>query len=266
LGIGVPGVVDPATGVVTGSFLADWVAHDLRELLGGHFGLPVHIDNDVNTLTIAEHLFGAGRGVADLVVVTVGRGIGMGAISNGRISRGRHGGAGEIGHLTLMPDGPRCWCGRQGCLEALAAEPALVREVLAVTGRLVTPDDLASLAEQDPRVAVLLERAGSLVGDVIRTVATILDPQRVVISGEGVRLGPRYLDALQAAATATPSEPPDLVIEPWGDEAWARGAATLVLREFFHPAHLRDEPRPPAVPTAPRRRTGPPRVQQGQRR
>ena len=266
LGIGVPGVVDPASGTVTGSPLADWVEHDLRDLLSGHFRLPVHIDNDVNTLTIAEHLFGAGRGVPDLVVVTVGRGIGMGVISNGRIIRGWRGGAGEIGHMTVVPLGPRCWCGRQGCLEALAAEPALVREVLAVTGRLVTPDDLAGLAEQDPRVAALLERAGSLVGDAIRTVIQMLDPQRIVVSGEGVRLGPRYLDPLQAAAAAGPSTTSDLVIEPWGDEAWARGAATLVLREFFHPAHLRDEPRPSAVPTVPTRRSGPRQARQGQRR
>lgn len=266
LGIGVPGVVDPATGKVTGSFLADWVEHDLRDLLEDHFGSPVLIDNDVNTLTIAEQLFGAGRGIADLVVVTVGRGIGMGAISNGRINRGRHGGAGEIGHLTMLPGGPRCWCGRLGCLEALAAEPALVREVLATTGRLVTPDDLAPLADQDPVVAAILEHAGSLVGEAIAIVATVLDPERIVVSGEGVRLGPRYLDALRASAGATRSHPPDLVIEPCGDEAWARGAATLVLRELFHPAHLRDEPRPRAVSAAPRRRSVRSGVQQGQRR
>jgi predicted NBD/HSP70 family sugar kinase len=266
LGIGVPGVVDPTTGKVTGSFLSDWVEHDLRDLLAGEFGLPVLIDNDVNTLTIAEHLFGAGRGVADLVVVTVGRGIGMGVIANGRIARGWRGGTGEIGHLVVRQDGPRCWCGRQGCLEALAAEPALVREVLAVTGRLVAPGDLAGLAEQDPRVAALLDRAGTLVGEVLRTVTQLLDPQRIVLSGEGVRLGARFLDALRTSATATQSQSPDLVIEPWGDEAWARGAATLVLREFFHPAHLRDEPRPPAVASAPRRRSVPRQAQRGQRR
>ncbi len=265
MGIGVPGVVDPARGTVSSSPLADWVEHDLRDRLHDHFGVPVHIDNDVNTLTIAEHLFGAGRGITDLAVITVGRGIGMGVISNGQVVHGWRGGAGEIGHVTVRPDGPGCWCGRQGCLEAVASEPALVREVLALTGRLVAPDELATLAERDTRVAQALERAGGLVGELIRSVVAVLDPQRIVVSGEGVRLGARYLDPLVAAATRdTPAT--DLVLEPWGDEAWARGAATLALREFFHPAHLRDAPRPTAAVTAPTRRIGQRHIRQGQRR
>jgi len=265
MGIGVPGIVDPGRGTVSDSPLADWVEHDLRELLAAHFGVPVHVDNDVNTLTVAEHLFGAGRGVSDLAVITVGRGIGMGVISNGRIVRGWRGGAGEVGHVSVMPQGPECWCGRRGCLEAVASEPALVREVLALTGRLVTPEELASLGAHDPRVGAVLERAGTLVGEVIRTAIAILDPRRVVISGEGVRLGPRYLDPLMAAASGGASTA-DVVLEPWGDEAWARGAATLVLREFFQSAQMRDDQRPAAAVTAPIRRSGQRHSRQGQRR
>lgn len=265
LGIGVPGVVDPGSGTVSDSPLADWVEHDLRDMLAGQFGVPVHVDNDVNTLTIAEHLFGAGRGVTDLAVVTVGRGIGMGVIADGRLMRGWRGGAGEIGHVAVMPEGPECWCGRRGCLEAVASEPALVREALALTGRLVTPDELATLADRDHRVGPALERAGARVGEVIRTAIAIIDPQRVVLSGEGVRLGPRYLEPLVAAATAGTSRA-EVVLEPWGDEAWARGAATLVLREFFHSAHMRDAPRPAAAVTAPGRRSGQRNIRHGQRR
>jgi predicted NBD/HSP70 family sugar kinase len=265
LGIGVPGIVDPGSGTVSESPLADWVEHDLRDLLADQFGVPVHIDNDVNTLTIAEHLFGAGRGMRDLAVITVGRGIGMGVVSNGRIVRGWRGGAGEVGHVMVTPQGPECWCGRRGCLEAVAAEPALVREVLALTGRLVTPEGLAAFADADPRVGSVLERAGALVGEVIRAAVAILDPQLVVISGEGVRLGRRYLDPLMATATGGTATA-DVVLEPWGDEAWARGAATLALREFFHPAHLRDEPRQTAAVTAPTRRSGQRHIRQVHRR
>ncbi len=255
IGIGLPGMVDPATGQISGSPLADPAEHDLERLLGEHFGLTVLVDNDVNTLTIAEHLFGAGRGTRDLVVITVGRGVGMGMVVNGQIARGWHGGAGEIGHLIVQPEGPACWCGRRGCLEAVAAEPALVREALAITGRLVAPGDLAALALVDARVADVLARAGDLVGNAIATVVQLVDPERVVVSGEGVRLGDIHLDALRQATRRVlgPDHPLDLIVEPWGDDAWARGAASLVLREFFHPAHLRDERRTRAVVVAPLR-------------
>lgn len=252
LGIGVPGMVDPRSGRVTASPLADWSHLDLVGLLQAGLDLPVHIDNDVNTLTVAEQLFGAGRGLADFVVVTVGVGIGMGIVVNGNIQRGAHGGAGELGHVLALPDGPDCWCGRRGCLEAVAAEPAIVRDVLAATGRLVRPADLAAAAAGDPEIAGILDRAGRFVGRAIASAAMVLDPNRVIVSGEGVRLGEHYLAALRAglAERATKEVSTEVVIEQWGDEAWARGAATLVLRELFHPAHLRDGDASPAEPPA----------------
>jgi predicted NBD/HSP70 family sugar kinase len=248
VGIGVPGVVDPDTGHVHDSPLPEWAEIDLIALLESRLGLPVLLDNDVNTLTIAEQLFGVGRGLAHFIVVTVGRGIGMGIVINGVVYRGARGGAGEIGHVQAIADGPVCWCGRRGCLEAVAAEPALVREVLASTGRLVAPEELAALAARDQRVARILEHAGMLVGRTISAMTTALDPERVVVSGEGVRLGGSYLEAIRTglAQGRTDSDAIELAIEPWGDEAWARGAATLVLRELFHPAHLRDEGSPTA--------------------
>lgn len=242
LGIGVPGMVDPRTGRVTASPLADWSHLDLVDVLRAGIGLPVHIDNDVNTLTVAEQLFGAGRGLTDFVVVTVGVGIGMGIVVNGNIQRGAHGGAGELGHVLAAPDGHDCWCGRRGCLETVAAEPAIVRDVLERTGRLIRPTEIAEAASADPGIAAILERAGMHVGRAIASAAMVLDPSRVIVSGEGVRLGEHYLAALRAglAERATKEVSTEVVIEQWGDEAWARGAATLVLRELFHPAHLRD--------------------------
>ncbi len=248
VGVGVPGLVDPETGRVADSPLLGWGHLDLIDLLGERLGVPVLLDNDVNTLTIAEQLFGAGRGLAHFLVVTVGRGIGMGVVVNGLVHRGAHGGAGEIGHVQVVPSGPDCWCGRRGCLEAVAAEPAIVREILAVTGRLVQPVDVAALAARQPEVAEILERAGRHVGRAVAAVAIVLDPQRIVISGEGVRLGEHYVGAIRSELMERErkEEPTDVVIEPWGDEAWARGAASLVLRELFQPAHLRDEAMPSA--------------------
>jgi predicted NBD/HSP70 family sugar kinase len=243
VGIGVPGIVDPESGRVTNSPLLEWAHLDLVRLLEPRLGHPVLLDNDVNTLTVAEQLFGAGRGLAHFMVVTVGRGIGMGLLVNGAVYRGARGGAGEFGHVQAVANGPECWCGRRGCIEAVAAEPALVREVLAVTGQLVPAADLGALAEGDERVGRILANAGGLVGGAVAAATTVLDPERVVISGEGVRLGDAYLDALRARFVehAGKDVGTELVVEPWGDDAWARGAATLVLRELFHPAHLRDE-------------------------
>src|SRR5215211_860013 len=197
IGIGLPGIVDQETGRVASSPLIDWGHLDLVGILETNLGLPVHIDNDVNTLTIAEQLFGAGRGRSDFLVVTIGLGIGMGIVVRGNIHRGTHGGAGELGHVRSARDGPDCWCGRTGCLEAIAAEPALVREVLAVTGRLAQPAQLAVMADLDPDIAVILARAGRLVGEAVATANTLLDPGLVIVSGEGVRLGHHYLDALR---------------------------------------------------------------------
>lgn len=246
IGIGVPGMVDPESGRVADSPILEWAHVDLTGLLEARLGLPVHLDNDVNTLTVAEQLFGAARGIPNFLVLTVGRGIGMGIVVNGVVHRGTRGGAGEIGHVESVPDGPACWCGRRGCLEAVAAEPALVREILALTGTLVRPADIAALAERESVVAGVLERAGRHIGRAVASISTVLDPQRIVISGEGVRLGDHYVEPLlgELAERARKEAPTQVVIEPWGDEAWARGAATLVLRELFHPAHLRDDAAP----------------------
>ena len=108
---------------------------DLAGLLTTRVGLPVVLDNDVNTLVANEKWFGAGRGVDDVAVVSIGRGVGLGLVLDGRLYRGSAGGAGEFGHTKVRPDGPVCACGGQGCLEALIGEPALRAQASAVLGR-----------------------------------------------------------------------------------------------------------------------------------
>ena len=154
----------------------------------------------------------------------------------------------------------------QGCLEAVAAEPAVVAEVMATVGRPVAPDQLAALADELERVADILARAGRLVGEAVATAVGLLDPQRVIVSGEGVRLGHHYLDGLREGLRERlrAEDVPELVIEPWGDEAWARGAASLVLRELFHPARLRDQQPSGGAAIAPRSDLQPVAAYQGQ--
>jgi DNA-binding Lrp family transcriptional regulator len=127
VGLGVSGVVDAATGSVDSPLLG-WSDVPLAALLERQLGLPVYVDNDVNTLAVAERLNGRGRQVDHFLTVTIGRGVGLGIVADGDIYRGHGGGAGEFGHTTVAPDGPTCSCGKRGCLEALVGDPALVAE------------------------------------------------------------------------------------------------------------------------------------------
>ncbi len=88
----------------------------------------VLIDNDVNTFTLAERWFGSGQGVRDFLTITIGRGVGLGIVTNGQFYRGAGGGAGEFGHIVVDPEGPLCDCGKRGCLEALVSDPALLSQ------------------------------------------------------------------------------------------------------------------------------------------
>src|SRR3970040_2020588 len=128
-----PGPCDPAHGVVTSApNLPGWKDVPLAALVGEKLGLPCWIENDANAAALAEHRLGAGRGSEQMLLVTLGTGIGGGLILDGHLYHGASGGAGEIGHMQLEPEGPVCGCGRRGCLEALASGVALVREAATV--------------------------------------------------------------------------------------------------------------------------------------
>ena len=150
IGIGVPGMVEPASGRVADSPLLEWAHLDLIGLLETRLGLPVLLDNDVNTLTVAEQLFGAGRGLAHLLVVSMAAASAWGWWSTDS-STGEPTAEPARSVRRGRPERPDCWCGRRGCLEAVAAEPAIIREVLATTGRLVQPDDIADTRRSPAR-------------------------------------------------------------------------------------------------------------------
>ena len=130
IGIGLAGIIDNQKAICSYSPILGWRQVQLAQPIEDHLHLPVYIENDVNALTIAEHWFGAGRGLSHFLVVTIGRGIGTGIVANDQLDRGAMGGAGEFGHITLQLGGPQCKCGKTGCLEALAADPAVVRTTI----------------------------------------------------------------------------------------------------------------------------------------
>lgn len=238
VGIGLAGIVDAGEGVCRFSHILRWRDVSLRDPLRRRLQIPVWVDNDVNTLAVAEKWFGAGAGLRHFLTVTVGRGIGLGIVANGEIYRGAYGGAGEFGHTIVVPGGPLCQCGREGCLEALASEPALRKQVSVGLGRPVSSEELITLAgEGDQTVTRVLNQAGRVMGLALANLVTLLNPERLIVSGEGTRLGPSFFEPMKQtirdSAFANGGAALDIVIQRWGDDAWAIGAATLVLRELF---------------------------------
>lgn len=248
IGIGMAGVVDGQTGLCHYSPFFGWRDVEVARPIADHFGLPVYLENDVNTLTIAEQWFGYGHGVDHFVVVTVGRGIGAGIVVNRQFYRGAIGAAGEFGHITLVEDGPPCGCGKRGCLEALASDPAVVSQAKEALGRgektVLSPadgltlDDIIEAADAGDGLARrLLADSGRWLGIAIAALVNILNPQLVIVGGEGVRAGEWRFRSMQEAIREHVfnglADALDIVIEPAGDESWARGAACVMLGELF---------------------------------
>jgi predicted NBD/HSP70 family sugar kinase len=221
----------------------------LRDILQASLHIPVYIDNDVNTLTLAERWFGSGQGEENFLVVTIGRGVGLGIVVNGQFYRGSTGGAGEFGHTLVDSNGPKCECGKAGCLEAYISDPALVRETNEAAGRgevsraVTCPEEVVELAnEGDLGAQHIFAHAGSILGSSVADLINLFDPALIILGGEGTRAGEWLYTSMRKAITAQvmPGLQNDtrLCLEPWGDDAWARGAASLVLRDLFEsPVH-----------------------------
>ncbi|GHH14574.1 ROK family transcriptional regulator [Streptomyces lanatus] len=238
LGIAVSGDVDRGAGVVRYSPFLEWRDVPLAELAAATTGLPVTVDNDVRALTVAEQWFGAGVGLSDFAVVTVGAGIGCGLVVHGRVVAGAHGVAGEIGHVTVDPAGPRCHCGNRGCVEAIAGDAAIVRRIRETTGVEVadTAEAVALAHQGNAGAREAYARAGEAIGRGIATVANLLGPERVIISGEGLAAHDLFAEQIRdafAAAAFGSADRCDVQTRPLPFEEWARGAAATAIQSFI---------------------------------
>lgn len=239
VGIGLAGVVYSHSGMIRYSPFFGWRNVPLAALLSEQIGLPVYVENDVNTLTLSEHLFGAGRHQNHFIVVTVGRGIGMGIVINGQIYRGGNGGAGEIGHIVLDLPHARRYGSEAGSLESLSADLAVIQYARAHhKDRSLSFDDIVSGAENGDEIArEALEQSGEWLGVGVATAINILCPAMVIISGEGVAAGDYRLKPMLAAMRRYVFDglldDVQVVVKPADDQAWARGAASLVISKVF---------------------------------
>jgi predicted NBD/HSP70 family sugar kinase len=241
VGVGVPGSVDSqASGIVDAPTLS-WRAVPVGPVLRQAVGTPVLVDNDVNTLAAAERLYGIGRDHSAYLVVTIGRGIGCGIVVDGGIYRGANGGAGEIGHIPVWASGdpgtePLCTCGSTGCLEAYIGAEGLVRTARARSGIESLDELLRAATNGDAAARQVYAEAGELLGRALAGVIHTVDPEVVVLLGEGVDgwefwqtgFEPSFRRSLLPARRGVP-----VVVEPWTEDQWARGAASLVLASPF---------------------------------
>jgi predicted NBD/HSP70 family sugar kinase len=240
VGIGLAGVVDYTTGIVRQNPFFGWNNIPLRDLLQTRMRVPVFIDNDVNTLTVSEKWLGMGKPVDNFLVITIGRGVGMGIVLGGKIYRGKGGGAGEFGHTMIEPDGPLCDCGRHGCLESFVGDSALVKAAkMEVDPSIETLDELlVRVNDGQPQAIEVLQRAGAQLGRQIANQVNVLDPNLIVISGEGIRMGEVFFSAVRKAfhETVMPglAEDTEIRVDSWGDDIWALGAASLVIAGIFN--------------------------------
>ncbi|MDZ4094118.1 MAG: ROK family protein [Paracoccaceae bacterium] len=242
IGLGVPGFVDCEGGMVLWSpvLLERGVA--LAAAASARLGLPVHIDNDANLVTLAELWFGAGRTLADFAVVTIEHGVGMGFVLNHRIYRGARGLGMELGHTKVQLDGALCRCGQRGCLEAYIADYALARE--ATTALNLTHKDgqsisvlLESLYDHakagNGAARSIFRRAGRYLAVGLSNVVNLFDPALIILSGERMRYDYLYaaetLAEMENLAIVTGRPRPPIEIHAWGDLLWAHGAAALAL-------------------------------------
>ena len=252
LGIGVPGLVDVATGTTRffPNMPTQWRGVQMRAFLEPMLGCAVHLLNDARTATLGEMVFGHGRDAETLIYFGLGTGVGGGVVIDGKLRLGPLGAAGEIGHQTVLPDGPLCGCGNRGCLETLVSAPALSAEGVrllrsgqalrlhGLTDGLadrVTPETMAAAARSgDEAVALAFARAGEWLGIGVANMVTALHPEFVVIGGGVALAGDLLLPSLNATLRARvrmfPANTVRIAISGLGDRAGLLGGIALASR------------------------------------
>lgn len=238
--VAVPGLT--VEGAVVRTPNLGWALVDLADAVGEGTGLEVDVENEANLAALGEMWFGGhehdGAPLRDFVHVSGEIGIGGGIVIGGEVFRGAHAGAGELGHVVVAPDGPRCGCGGHGCLERMAGQ----QEILA-RAQVATMADLTRACEAGDQAAHdAVADAGRHLGVALASVITLLDPTAIVLGGAFATLAP-WLTAATAASISHHTgavEPPRLLVSGLGSDAAVRGAAgTVVRRVIADPAaHL----------------------------
>lgn len=250
IGIGLPGPVDFDSGqLVNPPLMPQWDTYSIRDDLASDFTAPVFVDNDVNVMALGE-LWRMQRGLQNFLVVKVGTGIGCGVVCHGQVYRGANGSAGDVGHICVVPDGPRCHCGNLGCVEAMAAGPAIARmaaeaaeagqspllaRLIAERGGLRLQDVAEASRGGDLAANQVIQRSGAYVGQMLASVVNFFNPSHVFIGGGITRVGPLFLAAVRQSvyhrSLALSTRHLDIQYTPLGERAGLIGAGVLAMQE-----------------------------------
>lgn len=251
VGIGMPGVVDPASGVSV--YAPNWDWHDVPFLtiLKARLNMPIYLDNGAKAMALAESLFGAGRDKDSLAVLLVGTGIGAGIITEGSLYRGATNSAGEWGHVTVELGGRLCRCGSQGCLEAYAGAPGIIQRMaeLAPGNRLLQNSDqmttIIAIAEAarsgDQKAMQVLKDTAVYLGAGVANLINLVNPQLILLGGWvwmqiGDVIDGEFRQAIEHYALKQPFSKTQIGQCQLGQDAVPMGAATLPLNFFLEAA------------------------------
>jgi glucokinase len=250
-GLGIPATIDRARGVAIQAVNLEITDVPVRDLMQERLGLPVFIDNDANVAALAEHLFGAGQGARNMVMLTIGTGIGGGLILDAQVYRGSTGAGAELGHVVVDENGPPCQgnCPNHGCVETMASGTAIARDgteyakrnpdsalgkALAegpIKGKTVTELAIAG----DPGAVEVVAQAGRHLGVALASLANIFDPDVFVIGGGVSAVGDLLLDPAREeliSRALPPMNRAPVKLAEMGPDAGMIGAAAMALIEL----------------------------------
>jgi len=244
VGIGMPGLVQH--GVVSyPPNIPGWEVIDLQTELRKRVNLPIFVDNDANMVTYGELRMGVAQGLRNVILLTLGTGVGAGLIIDGQLYHGK-GYAGEIGHITVEPHGYRCHCGNRGCLEAYVGTSYVVPRVKAILPYRdsllnkypeITMETIATAAKQgDPLATEIIDEIAYYLGIGIATLYSIFDPDAIVLGGGVANIGEPFFTKVKSYATQRLYGDRDIVLLPskLKDTAGVWGAALWALDQYIH--------------------------------
>jgi glucokinase-like ROK family protein len=275
IGLGTPGLVDMRSGVIKSAVDVGWFEVPIREMAQEALGLQVIVANRSRVGALAEFWYGAGHGIKDLIYISIGTGVAAGIVIKGRLHVGSNSSAGELGHVTVLPDGPVCLCGNRGCLQQLVSGPVIARlarqRLRTGNGSIlntlvghhpeqITAHTVFEAARQgDELTGAVVNEATRYLGIAIANLVNLFNPELIVLGGP---VGQEYrftIDALRQQvrrrAMAYPLSAVQIVSSSLGADAGAIGAAVLVLQRAdrlvfrTRPAHADGQPAGRGNPT-----------------
>jgi len=258
IGVGVPGLVDQGSGTLLFAPNLHWRNVPIRERWSELFAVPVIVENEANAAALGEQMFGNAQGVDDFIYLSAGVGLGGGIVVHGKLYGGSGGLAGEVGHMTIVPDGPQCNCGNRGCWETLVSPTAIIRQVREAIAKGRSPSFsiiasdakdsgaldtlrmdqvLKAAAHKDPVVVDILNEVGRYLGIGIANLVNIFNPSLVVMGGVLSLVGPYVLaraqEEVKTRSIAPPGQGMKIILSRFKSDACVMGGVSLILRRIL---------------------------------